>query len=193
VRGLEGQLKSLTTERGRHFGRQIPLADQLDERAGNRAQSHIARVGSRGHRQDVHAVARQALVERRRAGDLVDAALDLAGLGEKAGVLILHRLPGPREDAGIVTGDLEGEAVIAPVLLGVAQEVRPLAVVEQGVEGLAAPIFQGVKYPVGVLGFRGEGVTGGSGDCTHRRPSRSEPAHQSVKSHTPPRLRTRRL
>lgn len=116
--------------------REALVLDEVDERAGD-------------DEQDIDAVLREA-GERGGILDFIDAAFDLAFVGEVVGLGIVERFPGPGEGVRIVGTDLENAGLVEPG--------GGVAAVEELVETLRVPGFEGVEDGFGVGGFRGEGV-----------------------------------
>ena len=71
----------------------------------------VLAVRSRGDEQNVDAVARQLVRQRRRIGEaLVKTTLDLRAVREHAGFRVTKCFPWPRENRRVVAGNVQLEA-----------------------------------------------------------------------------------
>ena len=149
-------------ERGRaqdgHLRGQVPLGDHFHQRAGDGVVAHVVLLGAGDHQEDADAVAGQAGREGRRSGDLVQAALHAALLGQPAGAGVFQRLPRPGEHARVVALDAQTEAFGMPALGGLVQEEGAVARAEERLEGPPAPAVQRRQDALGVLHLRLERV-----------------------------------
>ncbi len=89
------------------------VLNEVDERAGDGAETDVAFIGAGDDEQDVDAVLWEA-GERGWILDFVDAAFDLAFVGEVVCLGIVERFPGPGEGVRIVGTDLENAGLVEP-------------------------------------------------------------------------------
>lgn len=138
-------------------GRQLERVDLVHQRPRDAAVADVRRVGPGGHQQDVYAVPRQAVGQRMRIAELVQLPLDLARLGQHAGLRVAQRFPGPVQHARIVAGDPQVQLAVLFVG-GRVEQAAGGPVAGQGQKRLLAPGFQRVPKPLGMIGFRGKGI-----------------------------------
>jgi len=153
VTGVGAEVLAKLIEGGRaedvDMGWETPGADEFDKRPGDGAVTDVGFVGPGDDEEDVDAVLGE-LGELGRFGEAVQAALDLAVMGDEVGLGIEEGFPGPGEDAGVIATDLENCGSLEPI--------GGVAAIEEGVEGLGAPGLEGVKDAIGVAGFGRERV-----------------------------------
>jgi hypothetical protein len=97
-----------------NVGGEVVPGDQLDERAGYGSVADIpVAIGAGYDKEDVNAVGRKVGGGGRSILYFVEAALDLAGVGESRAQLgVAEGFPWPGERGGIAAGDLEGQAAV---------------------------------------------------------------------------------
>jgi hypothetical protein len=98
--------------------RKLLLLDDRKQGPGQRTKPHIALVRAGGHQQEIDAVPRQALMQRRGIVLLAELPFDDTVVRECPGLRVAQCLPGPGQDAGVIGRDLERQ-VLKPGTLGV--------------------------------------------------------------------------
>jgi hypothetical protein len=128
---------------------QAARLDEFYKRPRDGAVADVGFVRPRDHQQDIDAILGKRAA-RRRIGKVIQAALDLTLMRNVTALRIEERFPRPGEDMRVVAADLQN--------FGFRQPLARVAAVEEGVEGLRAPGFEGVQDAPGVADFGIEGV-----------------------------------
>ena len=146
VAGPAAELLAEGIERGRtqdrHAGGEPVRLDLLDQGAGDGTVLHIALEGPGGDQQDIEPVAREIVGQGQRVGHVIELPLDVALVGQVAPLGVMEGLPRPSQDRGLVGDDAQLQ-VLRAIPHRVVIPVPGLARVEQGLEGVRAPGFQG--------------------------------------------------
>jgi hypothetical protein len=133
-----------------------PLFDQIHQRPGQRAVFHIPLIGPSSDEQNVDMVLRQLGGQVNRT-DAIEPSFNATGGRQGSHLRISQGLPGPGQDARIVTDDLQMQ-LLQPRTGRIAIEVPPRAGAEQGREGLRPPGLETRLYRLCACRLRRKGI-----------------------------------